>query len=39
MVAELQMDMIGRDSYGAQNGDPKRMDKLEENPIVDRFFY
>ena len=31
MVAELQMDMIGRDSYGAQNGDPKRMDKLEEN--------
>ncbi len=31
MVAELQMDMIGRDSYGAQNGDQRRIDKLEEN--------
>src|SRR5207237_6405311 len=31
MVSELQMDMVGRDSYGAQNGDPNRMDKLEEN--------
>lgn len=31
MVAELQMDMIGRDSYGPQNGDTKRIDKLEEN--------
>jgi hypothetical protein len=31
MVAELQMDMIGRDSYGAQNGDQKRIDKVEEN--------
>lgn len=27
----MQMDMIGRDSFGAQNGDPKRIDKLEEN--------
>jgi hypothetical protein len=29
--AELQMDMVGRNSSGAQNGDPKRMDKEEEN--------
>jgi hypothetical protein len=27
----MQMDMVGRDSFGAQNGDPKRMDKVEEN--------
>jgi Zn-dependent M28 family amino/carboxypeptidase len=31
MVAELQMDMVGRDSYGAQNGDQNRIDKVEEN--------
>jgi hypothetical protein len=31
MVSELQMDMVARDSYGPQNNDPKRMDKLEEN--------
>jgi len=31
MVAELQMDMVGRDSYGVQNNDPNRVDKLEEN--------
>ena len=31
MVAELQMDMVGRDSDGAQNGDVNRMDKREEN--------
>lgn len=31
MVAELQMDMVGRDSDGAQNGDIKRMDKRAEN--------
>ena len=31
MVAELQMDMVGRDSDGAQNGDTSRMDKREEN--------
>ena len=31
MVAELQMDMVGRDSDGAQNGDPNRMDRREEN--------
>ena len=31
MVAELQMDMVGRDSDGAQNGDESRMDKREEN--------
>lgn len=31
MVSELQMDMVARDSYGAQNGDPNRMDKAEEN--------
>lgn len=31
MVAELQMDMVGRDSDGVQNGDVKRVDKLAEN--------
>ncbi|HLO99684.1 MAG TPA: M28 family peptidase, partial [Fimbriimonas sp.] len=31
MIAEIQLDMVGRDSYGAQNGDPKRIDKVEEN--------
>ena len=31
MVAELQMDMVGRDSDGVQNGDEKRVDKREEN--------
>ena len=31
MIAELQMDMVGRDSDGAQNGDPNRMDKASEN--------
>jgi hypothetical protein len=31
MFAELQMDMVGRDSDGAQNGDPKRIDKASEN--------
>ena len=31
MVAELQMDMVGRDSDGAQNGDPNRVDRREEN--------
>jgi hypothetical protein len=31
MIAELQMDMVGRNSVGAQNGDPNRMDKEEEN--------
>ena len=31
MVAELQMDMVGRNSVGAQNGDQKRIDKEEEN--------
>jgi hypothetical protein len=31
MIAELQMDMVGRDSDGAQNGDRNRMDKREEN--------
>lgn len=31
MVAELQMDMVGRNSTGAQNGDPNRIDKEEEN--------
>lgn len=31
MIAELQMDMVGRDSDGAQNGDPQRMDKASEN--------
>jgi hypothetical protein len=27
----MQMDMVGRDSFGAQNGDQKRIDKVEEN--------
>jgi Zn-dependent M28 family amino/carboxypeptidase len=27
----MQMDMVGRDSFGAQNGDQRRIDKLEEN--------
>jgi hypothetical protein len=27
----MQMDMVGRDSYGPQNGDPNRIDKVEEN--------
>ncbi len=31
MVAELQMDMVGRDSDGAQNGDQNRIDKREDN--------
>jgi hypothetical protein len=31
MIAELQMDMVGRDSDGVQNGDPNRVDKKEEN--------
>lgn len=31
MVAELQMDMVGRDSEGKQNGDPSRVDRREEN--------
>ena len=31
MIAELQMDMVGRNSFGAQNGDQKRIDKEEEN--------
>ena len=31
MVAEFQMDMVGRDSEGAQNGDSNRVDKKEEN--------
>jgi hypothetical protein len=31
MIAELQMDMVGRNSVGAQNGDQKRIDKEEEN--------
>lgn len=31
MIAELQMDMVGRDSDGVQNGDQKRIDKKEEN--------
>lgn len=31
MIAELQMDMVGRRSSGAQNGDEKRMDKESEN--------
>ncbi len=31
MNCELQMDMVGRNSYGAQNGDPKRMDIESEN--------
>lgn len=31
MIAELQMDMVGRDSDGVQNGDRNRVDKKEEN--------
>lgn len=31
MVAEFQMDMVGRDSDGEQNGDSSRVDKREEN--------
>ncbi len=31
MVAELQMDMVGRDSDGVQNNDPKRVDRADEN--------
>ncbi|RYG36062.1 M20/M25/M40 family metallo-hydrolase [bacterium] len=31
MVAELQMDMVGRDSDGEQNGDSNRVDKAAEN--------
>jgi Zn-dependent M28 family amino/carboxypeptidase len=31
MVAELQLDMVGRDSDGAQNGDMNRIDKASEN--------
>jgi hypothetical protein len=31
MVSELQMDMVARDSYGPQNGDQRRIDKVEEN--------
>jgi hypothetical protein len=31
MIAELQMDMVGRDSDGIQNGDRNRVDKKEEN--------
>jgi hypothetical protein len=31
MVAELQMDMVGRNSFGAQNGDQKRIDVEAEN--------
>lgn len=36
MVAELQMDMVGRDSDGAQNGDEKRMDRASETKDVMR---
>jgi hypothetical protein len=31
MVTELQMDMVGRRSSGAQNGDQNRIDKEDEN--------
>jgi len=31
MVAELQMDMVGRNSDGVQNGDRNRVDKASEN--------
>lgn len=31
MVCELQMDMVGRNSDGPQNGDPNRVDKAAEN--------
>lgn len=36
MVAELQMDMVGRDSDGVQNGDEKRVDKASETRDVMR---
>jgi hypothetical protein len=31
MICELQMDMVGRNSDGIQNGDRNRVDKAEEN--------
>jgi len=31
MIAELQMDMVGRDSEGPQNGDANRVDKKADN--------
>lgn len=31
MICELQMDMIGRNSDGVQNGDPNRVDVASEN--------
>lgn len=31
MIAEIQMDMVGRNSVGAQNGDQKRIDIESEN--------
>lgn len=31
MICELQMDMVGRNSDGVQNGDRNRVDKAEEN--------
>jgi hypothetical protein len=31
MIAELQMDMVGRNSDGVQNGDQSRVDKASEN--------
>jgi hypothetical protein len=31
MFCELQMDMVGRDSDGIQNGDAKRVEKASEN--------
>ena len=36
MVAELQMDMVGRDSDGEQNGDKTRIDKASETKDVMR---
>lgn len=30
-VCLMQMDMVGRDSFAAQNGDQNRIDKVEEN--------
>ncbi len=36
MVAELQMDMVGRDSEGVQNGDPKRVDDVTQTKDVMR---
>lgn len=30
-VCLMQMDMVGRDSFGPQNGDRNRIDKVEEN--------